>query len=213
MLPQEQIENIKQQLSSQLDATNLPNKEEIKESIKAMNAEQLEEFLKQNKLIKESPTSGAERDDSAQQCIFCSIVSEQTQSYKIDENKDAIAILEINPISKAHSLIIPKQHVSDTEKIPQGAFLLAKKIAKKIKTKLKPKDMKISSSSLFGHNIINVLPVYENETLESQRHQEKPEELAKLQNLLEKKSRPTIVKKPRTEKIQEKKLWLPKRIP
>ena len=205
MLPEEQIENIKAQLFSQLEGTNLPNKEEIKENIKAMDSKQLEEFLKQNKLIKDQ-----QQDPSQQQCIFCSIVSGDTQSYKIDENKDSIAVLEINPISKAHTIIIPKQHIPSSEKLPQAVFSLGKKIAKKIKTKLKPKDVVISSSNLFGHEIVNVLPVYENENINSERYQAKPEELQEIQKLLEKK--PRAIKKPRTKKIKEK-LWLPKRIP
>ncbi len=207
MLPQEQIQQIKQQLISQLEQSNIPNKDEIKKNILAMNPEQLEEFLKQNKLIKQG-------QDLQQQtkCIFCSIVSGEVQSYKIDENKDAVAILEINPISKAHVIIIPKEHISSSEKLPKTSFSLAKKIAKKIKTKFKPKDIAISSSNLFGHEIINILPVYENETLDSQRQQAKPEELMKLQKQLEVKKKIPSVKKPRVKKIKEN-LWLPKRVP
>ena len=207
MLPQEQIQQIKQQLISQLEQSNIPNKDEIKANILAMNPEQLEEFLKQNKLIKEGQDL-----QQTQQCIFCSIVSGEVQSYKIDENQDAIAILEINPISKAHTIIIPKQHLSSSKELPKTSFSLAKKIAKKIQTKFKPKDVAISSSNLFGHEIINVLPVYENETINSQRQQAKPEELMKLQKQLKVKKKIPSVKKPRTKKIKEK-LWLPNRIP
>ncbi len=222
MLPKDQIENIKQQLISQLQASNLPNAEEIKKSILQMNPEQLEEFLIQNKLIKEdgtqSPGAGGnsgQEGSPPNQCIFCSIVSGQMQSYKIDENKDSIAVLEINPISHGHSLVIPKEHISSSEKIPQTSFSLAKKIAKKIKTKFKPKDILISSSNLFGHEIINILPVYENETLGSERKQATKEELEKLQKLLEKKTKPKTARKPRRKEIKEKnhKIKLPKRIP
>jgi len=214
MLPKEQIPQIKQQLIAQLENTNLPNKEEIKKNIEAMNENQLEEFLIQNKLIKSSKKDSDPNntEETQPQCIFCSIVSGKAQSYKIDENKNSIAVLEINPISKAHALITPKEHFSSAEKIPKNAFSLAKRIAKKIKTKFKPKNVIISSSNLFGHEIINVLPVYKNETLNSQRHREKPEELEKIQKILEKKKRVKIIKKPKTEKI-EKEIWLPKRIP
>jgi histidine triad (HIT) family protein len=207
MLSQEQTEQIKQQLIAQIGGTSLSNKEEIKESVIRMNPEQLEEFLKQNKLIKTQQSSS-----QTPQCIFCSIISGNTKSYKIDENKHAIAVLEVNPISKGHSLVIPKEHISSSEKIPQAVFSLAKKIAKKIKTKFKPKDVSISSSNLFGHEIINVLPIYENETLNSEKYQAKTEELEKLQKSLEKKQKPKTLKKPKIKKIEEK-LWLPRRIP
>jgi len=209
MLPKEQINQIKDQLIQQIDSTFPEDKKEsTKQQINSMDDEQLEEFLKQNKLINQEDSQS-----SQQQCIFCSIVSEKVQSYKIDENKDSIAILEINPISKGHALIIPKEHISTSGKIPQSAFSLAKKISKKLKTKFKPKDVIISSSSLFGHEIINVLPIYKDETLNSEKHKAKQEDLEKLQKQLEKKQKPKTVKKQKTEEITENNLWLPKRIP
>ncbi len=225
MLTQEQIEQIKEQIIQQIES-NFPEdkKESAKQQIESMNAEQLEEFLKQNKLIKSPEDVGAPSGEDGrgvgggqfpqpQQCIFCSIISGNTKSYKIDENKYSIAILEINPISKAHTLIIPKEHIPSGEKIPQSVFSLAREIAKKIKTKFKPKDIIISSSNLFGHEIINILPVYKDETLNSKRYQAKPEELEKLQEILEKKTRIKTIKKPERKKIEGKKLWLPRRIP
>lgn len=208
MLSQEQIAQIKEQITQQIESNFPEDKKELaKQQIKAMNAEQLEEFLEKNKLIKTSQDSSKN-----QQCIFCSIISGDAQAYKIDENEKAIAILEINPISKGHTLVIPKEHISSSEKIPQSVFSLAKKIAKKIKTKFKLKDIKISSSNLFGHEIINILPVYKNETLDSKRNQAKPEELKTIQKILKEKPKEKIVRKPRTKKIKEK-IWLPKRIP
>lgn len=206
MLPQEQTAQIKEQIIQQIDSSFPEDKKEIaKKQIREMDDVQLEEFLKQNKLVKSDSVG-------AQQCVFCSIVSEQTQSYKIDEEKDAIAILEINPISQAHALVIPKEHISSSDKIPKNVFSFADKIAKNIKAKFKPKDVLISPSNLFGHEIINILPVYENETLDSKRHQAKPEELEEIKKMLETKPKKEVIKKPQTKKI-EGKLWLPRRIP
>jgi histidine triad (HIT) family protein len=134
---------------------------QFKEQILAMGPEELEGFIKKNKLIK---------NQSEQECIFCSIVSEKIQSYKLDENKSATAIFEINPISKGHILIIPKEHKDFKDKIPARFETFAKKIAKKVKTKLKPKKVEIHPANLFGHSVLNVLPIYENETINSERH-------------------------------------------
>jgi len=209
MLPSEQIPKIKEQLLEQIGHSNLPNKEELKKSIELMNPEQLEEFLVQNKLIKPEEENSEEEN---QKCIFCSIVEGKIPTNKIDENKDSIAVLEINPISKGHSIILPKEHFSESSKIPQTAFSLAKKISKKMKTKFKVKNVLISSSNVFGHEIINVIPIYKNETLASPRSQAKPEELEQLKKLLEKKTKPKVIKKSQPKEIKEK-LWLPKRIP
>jgi len=109
----EQIVQSKEQIIKQINST-FPEEKKAPaiEQIKSMNDKEFLEFLKQNNLLN--------RDSSEQQCIFCSIVSNKIKSYKIGENQDAIAILEINPISKAHSLIIPKQHISEKEKLPKN---------------------------------------------------------------------------------------------
>ena len=211
MLPPEQIENIKEQFLSQLEQTNLPNKEEIKQSIKAMNPKELEQFLKKNKLIKEESGSSLQSSPQAQQCIFCSISKGEVESYKIDENKNSLAVLELNPATKGHILIIPKKHISSSNEIPQTAFSLAKKIAKKLKTKLKAKDVSITTSNIFGHEIIQVIPQHKDQEL-NKKHQATQEELQELQKLLEKKPKPKSAK-PKTKKVKEKKLWLPRRIP
>lgn len=208
MLPSKQIEQIKSQLISQIESSFPADKKDAAiAQIKAMNEEQLEEFLIQNNLIK---AEGEPGDSQNQQCIFCSIVLDKVQSYKIGENPEAIAILEINPISKGHSIIIPKIH---SEEISNSINEFAKKVTEKIKKELKPKKVEISETILFGHKILNVLPIYTNETIKSEKKSAKPEELQKLQNQLYEKPKPKQVKKPKIKKIDPSKLWLPKRIP
>ncbi|MAG78797.1 hypothetical protein CMI40_00270, partial [Candidatus Pacearchaeota archaeon] len=117
------------------------------------------------------------------------------------------------PISYGHTIIIPKDHIPSSDKMPNEAQLLADEIFKKIKLKLKPKDVTISSSNLFGHEILNVLPIYKNENINSKKYQAKPEELQKLQNQLSEKVESNIIKKSKIEQIDAKNIWLPKRIP
>jgi len=62
------------------------------------------------------------------------LFQDKLQSNKIDENSDAIAILEINPISKAHSLVIPKKH---SEKVSKKLFEVADTPEKLIKIPIK----------------------------------------------------------------------------
>lgn len=46
-------------------------------------------------------------------CIFCKIISGDIPSYKIYEDNDILAFLDINPVEPGHTLIIPKQHTLD----------------------------------------------------------------------------------------------------
>lgn len=207
MLNSEQTEQIKKQLIGQIEKSFPEDKKEFaRKQLEEMGSEELEKFLEKNQLIKTGEKSEA--------CVFCSIISEKINSYKIDENKRAIAILEINPLSKGHIIIIPKEHLPSSDKIPTTLFSLAKKVAKRLKTKLKPKIVEISSSNLFGHEILNVVPSYENQD-SSEKRPAKPEELEELQKILVKTKK--TVSKPKKIKVDskkpEKKIWLPKRIP
>jgi len=197
-LTSEQTEEIKQQLIAQIEKLPQENKEEIKQHILDLNEEQLEEFLKQNKIkiTKEGKLQQGDSKQTASQCVFCLIAKNQTPSYKIAESSKAMAILEINPLSKGHSIILPLEHIK-TDKLPKSALSLAQKIAKKIKTKLKPEDIKIETSSFQEHSMINVIPIYKNEKLE--KHQATESELKQLQSKLETKKRSPRKTKSKTE--------------
>jgi hypothetical protein len=216
-LTQEQIEDFKKQIIQQIESTfSEEKKTPAIERIKSMNNEEFIDFLKKNKLLgsESNEESNEEQEKKPQQGNpFRLIVEGKIPSYQIDENKEAIAVLEINPISKAHIILIPKKTVSKSEKIPKGVFSLAKRISKKIETKLKPKEILVSPSYILGETILDVLPVYSNESLSSPRKQAPKEELEGLKNLLGKKPKVERIRKPKIKKIEEKKIWLPRRIP
>ncbi|MBW3004016.1 HIT family protein [Candidatus Woesearchaeota archaeon] len=43
-------------------------------------------------------------------CIFCKIVKGEIPSYKVYEDNDFLAFLDIFPLNKGHTLVIPKKH-------------------------------------------------------------------------------------------------------
>ncbi len=207
MLSKEQLEQIKKQLFEQIDKIFPPDKIELaKRQISAMDDKEFESFLIKNRLIKVEK-SESNKDENQEKCIPCLIVQEKIPSFKIAEDKDSIAVLEINPLSKGHSLIIPKQHIKSLDQAPEQIWNLAKKVAKKIKSELKPKDIKIFSSEITSHFCINVVPIYDGE--KEERTKATPEELKEMKKKLEIKEEK---KKPK-KKITEKNIWLPQRIP
>ena len=147
-LPQEQTEQIKKQIIQQIENTFPEDKKESAiQQIESMNDSELENFLAQNNLIKTS-------ESSEEQCVFCSIVSEKIPGYKISENESALAVLEINPVSKGHTIIIPKVHFQEISKETQDFA----------------KEMRIEESEMFGHKIINIIPIYNDKTLEGKKY-------------------------------------------
>lgn len=208
-LSKDQLLEIKKQLIQQIESSFPEDKKESAiQEIKNMNDEKLINFLKQNNLIKET-------NQQNQECIFCSMVFGDIPTTKIAEDKDAIAVLEINPISKGHTLIIPKQHIFKKEQVLKKTENLSKEIKKILKEKLRPKKILTSFSELFQHGIINLIPVYKDENLNSPRKKVTKEELNKIHKLLtgDKFSQSQKKKKTKKETINRKNTWLPMRIP
>ena len=200
-LTEQQIKSIKSQILPQIEKFPDPTQRQAaKEQIEAMDAEQLEQFLIQNKLIKQPGQEGQESTASTattaepEGCVFCNIAEGKTQSYKIDENKTAIAILDINPMTRGQALIVPKKHAT-IEKLSSSVLSLAKKIAKRLKSKLKPRpeEVRIETNSIQGHALVSIIPFYKDEKPE--KKQAKPEELLALQEKLKTKERAKRKKK------------------
>ena len=69
-------------------------------------------------------------------CIFCKIGAGEIPSRKIYEDSDLIAIMDLNPTSKGHSLIIPKEHCTNIYDIDEDIAAKVMKTAKKLATKM-----------------------------------------------------------------------------
>ena len=46
-------------------------------------------------------------------CIFCKVVSGELPSTKVYEDERCLAFLDIRPVTKGHTLVVPKQHTVD----------------------------------------------------------------------------------------------------
>jgi histidine triad (HIT) family protein len=55
---------------------------------------------------------------SADDCVFCKMVSGQIPYAKVYEDDAVLAFLDIGPISDGHTLVIPKQHVEKLHDCP-----------------------------------------------------------------------------------------------
>lgn len=73
-------------------------------------------------------------------CLFCKILKQEIPCYKVYEDEDFLAFLDINPLNPGHTLLIPKKHitwVNDYE--PFGEYWeTARKLSKRISAVLNP---------------------------------------------------------------------------
>ena len=181
MLNEEQVVEVKKQIFQQIEAWPEEQRESARAKIEAMPPEEFEEFLIKNKMIK-SGDEGADAEEGEVEggrCIFCSIVEKKIPSSFIAENPWAIAVLEINPVSKGHTLVIPKKHVLHGEDLNKEVIEFARGVALTLREGLKPKHIERWGHVAFGHFIINLIPAYEDTKLDFPRKKGDAEELKK----------------------------------
>ena len=54
---------------------------------------------------------GIQKVNMTRDCIFCQIVDGEIPSYKVYEDENVVAFLDAEPVSKGHTLVVPKKHV------------------------------------------------------------------------------------------------------
>jgi histidine triad (HIT) family protein len=75
-------------------------------------------------------------------CIFCKIVAGQIPCFKLTEDANTIAFMDINPVNPGHALAVAKGHWPTVDVIPaevlSAVATTAQKVAKAVFKELKP---------------------------------------------------------------------------
>jgi histidine triad (HIT) family protein len=99
-------------------------------------------------------------------CIFCKIINSEIPSYKIYEDGDFLAILDIYPSVKGQTVIIPKKHIDSyvfnmKSKDYQKFMAFTKKTAKLIDSRLDSlRTCMVMEGMEIDHAHIKLYPVY-----------------------------------------------------
>lgn len=198
-LSKEQIKDLKNQLLEQIKNIPADQREEAKKQIENLSDSAIESILENQK--------------ESQPQIFREIISGKIPSKKVEENDKAIAVLDIKPISKGHTIIIPKEPLKNLDKIPNDLSILVDKVSKTLLEKLDAKNIKVTPELKFDEVIINLIPIYDKDlTLESKRLNPSPEEINKTLDLIKKEKEKIQEIKEVKEEIKELKKF-PRRIP
>jgi histidine triad (HIT) family protein len=125
-------------------------------------------------------------------CIFCKIVSGEIPSYKIDEDDKTIAFMDINPWTRGHALVIPKEHSRNIYDVdPDDLAAIHKtgqRVAKRMRDRLNCEGINTLQSSepvamqTVFHTHVHVIPRYSDDGLRLPAHPQPAdqEELAAL---------------------------------
>lgn len=112
-------------------------------------------------------------------CVFCKIVAGEIPSYSVYEDDNVLAFLDIHPVSKGHTLVIPRYHQDHLDDLPVEVCHALEDAALKVTKLLKDNFHPIRvGRAVIGidvpHAHIHLLPIYDggeiqlNQDLESQ---------------------------------------------
>ena len=79
------------------------------------------------------------------ECLFCKIINGEIPSLKVYEDEHVFAFMDIMPLTKGHTLLIPKTHCKDLFEMPEDVarnlYAAAPKVANAIKKAFQPAGM------------------------------------------------------------------------
>jgi len=105
-------------------------------------------------------------------CIFCKIINNELPSKTIYEDEDIKVIMNINPSTNGHLLVLPKKHYVNIldidEKFINDSFkIIRDKLYPLLKEKLNCEGLTVSENNFLGQEIrhfhIHVTPRYQND--------------------------------------------------
>ncbi len=96
--------------------------------------------------------------------IFTKIVNGEIPSYKIAETEDFFAFLDINPLAKGHTLVIPKKEIdyifNVEDELLAGMLPFAKKVGRAIESVVPCQRIGITVIGLeVPHTHIHLIPI------------------------------------------------------
>lgn len=104
-------------------------------------------------------------------CIFCKIIRGEIPSQKIYENEHVFAFLDIHPINRGHTLVIPKAHHENIYTIPEDVYAhlmeSVRMLAPKVKQAVGAHGVNIginnekAAGQLVFHMHVHIIPRFE----------------------------------------------------
>ncbi len=204
-LTPEEVKDVRAQLREQVQGMSEPQKSQALNQIESLSPQAIENLVDQQR---------NQASSSHEKTIYRMIVDKEVDSVRISENDFAVAVLEINPVSKGHTLIIPKSAVGSNKNIPAEVFAFAEKISTKLVEGLGAKSIETQTETKFGEKTLNLIPVYDSPlNLSSPRKKAEKSELESVAKSLEPKPKKEVIKiekqSPEKNEVIKKKRRIP----
>jgi histidine triad (HIT) family protein len=110
-----------------------------------------------------------------QDCIFCKIAAGEIPARIVDEDEHTIAFMDLNPWTRGHALVIPREHSRNIWEIGDDelghAAVAAKRLAQRVRDRLGADGVNLINScepaawQTVFHFHVHVIPRYEGDPL------------------------------------------------
>jgi histidine triad (HIT) family protein len=100
--------------------------------------------------------------DDADDCVFCSIVAGEAPAHRVYEDEDAVAFLDVNPVARGHTLVVPRDHHATLSAMPAettaATFSAARTVAEGIEATVDPAGLNLvqSNGAAAGQDVFHV---------------------------------------------------------
>ena len=106
--------------------------------------------------------------------IFTKIIKGEISCFKVLENEDFIAFLDVNPVNKGHTLVVPKLQIDYVYDLPEDIFsklfIFSKKVAQMLENSFSCNRIGISIVGLeVPHAHIHLIPINKIEDMNFER--------------------------------------------
>lgn len=108
-------------------------------------------------------------------CLFCKIAKGESPSYKVYEDENFLAFLDIFPINEGHVLLIPKKHferfAETDDEVLSKIIVVIKKVAKAVKKATGAEGYNIginnekAAGEIVPHTHFHIIPRFDSDGL------------------------------------------------
>jgi histidine triad (HIT) family protein len=129
-------------------------------------------------------------------CIFCKIIDGQIPAVKVVDEELVLAVMDINPLSPGHMLVIPKNHAENIFEISESDLSAVtkavKRCAKAAKEALNAGGITVlqlngkASDQVVPHLHVHIVPRWENDGLTVSSWEMKPGNIGEIKDIAQK---------------------------
>jgi histidine triad (HIT) family protein len=125
-------------------------------------------------------------------CIFCKVLSGEIPAQIVDEDEHTVAFMDINPWTRGHALVIPREHARNLYEVPDEDLARVSQAAKRLALRMKERfgcdgvnllnSAEPAAWQTVFHFHVHVIPRYDGDPLQLPTRPERadPDELAEV---------------------------------